>query len=72
MDDNIEGHHLLQRAPTQTHIKLDRQQTTETVRSYIHHFKEPDAASIQDTITHMLGQFSERSNQQRLASLRTL
>jgi hypothetical protein len=40
LDDNKEGHQLLQLAPTQMHSKIDQQQTTETVRSYIHHFKE--------------------------------
>jgi hypothetical protein len=57
LDNSKEGHQLLQQTPTQMHIKLDRKQTTETVWSYIHHFKEPTAAGIQDTITHRLGQF---------------
>jgi hypothetical protein len=57
LDDNRKVHQLLQRAPTQTHSKLDRQRTTENVQSYIHHIKEHAAAGIQNTITHMLGIF---------------
>jgi hypothetical protein len=72
LDDYRQGLQLLHISPTQTHSKLKRQRTTETVRSYIHHFKEPAAAGIQDTITHRLEQFSERSNEQGLANLRTL
>jgi hypothetical protein len=71
LDDNREGHQLLQRASTQTHSKLDEQRTKEIIRGYIHHIKEPAASGIQDTITHMLGQFSDRSNQQGLVNLRT-
>jgi hypothetical protein len=58
LEDDREGHQPLHGAPTQTHSKLKRQRTTKTVRSYIHHFKEPAAAGIQGTITHRLGQFS--------------
>jgi hypothetical protein len=72
LDDYREGYQLIHRAPTQTQSKLEIKRTTKTVRSYIHHFKEPAAAGIQDTITHRLGQFSERSNQQGLANLSTL
>jgi hypothetical protein len=60
LDDNRAGHQPLQRSPTKMHSKLDQQCTTETVRRHIHHIKEPAAAGILDTITHRLGQFSER------------
>jgi hypothetical protein len=52
LDNNKEGHQLLQQTPTQTHIKLDRKQTTETVWSYIHHHKEPTSADFVDRRQH--------------------
>jgi hypothetical protein len=41
LDQYREGHQLLHRALTQTYSKIERQRTTKTVLSYIHHFKEP-------------------------------
>jgi hypothetical protein len=58
LDNDREGHQPLHRTTTQTHSKLERQQTTKNARSYIQYSKEPAAAGIQDTITHWLGQFS--------------
>jgi hypothetical protein len=72
VQDNRERHQPLQRTPKQTHIKIDRQRATETIRRHIHHIKEPAAAGIQDTITQRLGHISERSNQQGLVSFSTL
>jgi hypothetical protein len=63
LDDDREGHQPLHRTTTQTHGKLERQRTTKTVWSYIQYSKEPATADIQDTITHWLGQLSQRSNQ---------
>jgi hypothetical protein len=39
LGDYREGHQLLHRVSTQTHSKFEIQRTTETVLSYIHHFK---------------------------------
>jgi hypothetical protein len=53
LDDNREGHQLLQRTSKQAHSKLDQQRTTETVRCHSHYTKEPTAAGIQGTLSHI-------------------
>jgi hypothetical protein len=56
LDDNREGCQPLHITTTQKNNTIERELTTKTIRSHIQHTKEPTTASIQEKITHRLGQ----------------